>query len=556
MDSYTQEGLSKFIERIELVLNSIPPSYQPSEMTKFTWLFSRLKPCRSMQRFINRIKDAREGSHVKTCDWLFDKLQRVVIEMREDVHEESVRRTLSPTKPKQDRPKGDGKGKDVKANVAVDTDDKGEKALPGPAKPKPKAKADSKGGGKGKEGGKQQPKAAPQKPQAPQSKPKAKPKAEATATQNRSSVPCLFYPNGTCNRGESCPFFHDPKAKPAAKPKATAATSSAKATVAVISAAQGVSGASAVSSASQTCASSGSGWEVLQASLRAFVRPFVALASLFSCIGQPQLSAHSAALWASPAVVSHNSSVALSAKMSDSFQLEWISDSGAGRDLASERAFIEQGVSISFVQSCTQSCKPIKFETGNLTYVSDSCIEMPGSTFGKASFQVMDDCPLVRSLGRIVEEEKRPFIWIPGSPPFFGLNPGSVQVTADASSIASATRVEDGVPIFSETFTTTSSHALAAGGSAEPEVPGDAIVIRDDGIASDAGSEDDAEEPVNRYRRLAIEAQSLEHRMCHLPKNPTCPICQRSRMYRKSVRKLRHDPLTDRGALEPVTHFG
>ena len=62
-----------------------------------------------------------------------------------------------------------------------------------------------------------------------------------------------------------------------------------------------------------------------------------------------------------------------------------------------------------------------KFETGNGTYVSDPFIEMPGSTFGKASFQVMDDCPLVRSLGRIVEEEKRPFIWIPGSPPFFGL---------------------------------------------------------------------------------------------------------------------------------------
>ena len=44
----------------------------------------------------------------------------------------------------------------------------------------------------------------------------------------------------------------------------------------------------------------------------------------------------------------------------------------------------------------------------------------------------------------------------------------SVQVTADASSIVSATRVEDGVPIFSEKNTTTSSHALAAGSSAEP----------------------------------------------------------------------------------------
>ena len=224
LDSYTQEGLSKFIERIELVLNSIPPSHQPSEMTKFTWLFSRLKPCRNMQRFIDRIKDAREGSHVKTWDWLYDKLQRVVIEMREDANEESVRRSLSPTKPKQDRPKGDGKGKDLKANVAVDTDDKGAKALPGPAKPKPRAKADSKGGGKGKEDGKQQPKAASPKSQVPTPKPKAKPKAEATATQDRSAVPCLFYPNGTRSRGENCPFFHDPKGKPAAKPKATAAT--------------------------------------------------------------------------------------------------------------------------------------------------------------------------------------------------------------------------------------------------------------------------------------------------------------------------------------------
>ena len=81
LDSYSQEGLSKFIGRIELVLNSIPPSHQPSEMTKFTWLFSRLKPCKNMPRFVDRITDAREGSDVKTWDWLYDKLKRVVIEM-------------------------------------------------------------------------------------------------------------------------------------------------------------------------------------------------------------------------------------------------------------------------------------------------------------------------------------------------------------------------------------------------------------------------------------------------------------------------------------------
>ena len=77
-------------------------------------------------------------------------------------------------------------------------------------------------------------------------------------------------------------------------------------------------------------------------------------------VGQSQLSAPCAALWASPAVVSHDSSVALSAKMSDLYMLEWIADSGAGRDLASERAFLKQGVPMSFVQNCTQSCNPIR----------------------------------------------------------------------------------------------------------------------------------------------------------------------------------------------------
>ena len=47
LESYTPESLAKFIERIELVLNSIPPSHQPSELAKFTSLFSRLKPCRA-----------------------------------------------------------------------------------------------------------------------------------------------------------------------------------------------------------------------------------------------------------------------------------------------------------------------------------------------------------------------------------------------------------------------------------------------------------------------------------------------------------------------------
>ena len=157
-------------------------------------------------------------------------------------------------------------------------------------------KADSKGGGKGKEGGKQQSKAALPKSQAPTPKPKAKPKAEATATQDRSSVPCLSYPNGTCSRGESCPFFHDPKAKPAAKPKATAATSSAKATVAVH---KGYREPQQRHRPHKLMLRAVWGCEVLQASLRAFARPLTwhwhpCLRALVnhSCLHPVQLCGH------------------------------------------------------------------------------------------------------------------------------------------------------------------------------------------------------------------------------------------------------------------------
>ena len=56
--------------------------------------------------------------------------------------------------------------------------------------------------------------------------------------------------------------------------------------------------------------------------------------------------------------------------------------------------------------------------------------------------------------------------------------------------------------------------------------------------------------------RLVREAASLEHRLAHFPKNPACHICAQSRMYRKKVEKLRHDPLSDRGALPEVEEFG
>ena len=104
-ESFTYNGLKAFIEKIEFVLNAIPFEHQPSERTKFTWLFGRVKKCRMIQRHIDRVKDASPDSHRRSLDWLFDKLKTALWEIREDQNEESIRAALQPKGKPQPPPK-------------------------------------------------------------------------------------------------------------------------------------------------------------------------------------------------------------------------------------------------------------------------------------------------------------------------------------------------------------------------------------------------------------------------------------------------------------------
>ena len=267
------------------------------------------------------------------------------------------------------------------------------------------------------------------------------------------------------------------------------------------------------------------------------------------------------ALHCVPAVLSNHHALSACSARTGVQRIEWIADSGAGRDLCSERAFLEQGFTKSMIDQYSTAVNPTKFETGNGTFVSDSCISLDGSSFGKASYHVMNDCPLVRALGKIVQDDGRPFVWIPGELPFFGKSKDVVQVAADESQIIQADRVEDGVPIFVEDVDVTSrTYALAAGDGEvvveDPAPPPVAPPVAGAEHLSDADSEDGDEEPLPRAQRLQAEARSIQHRMCHIPKNPYCDICRRSRMYRRKVTRKRHDPLEARGGLEEVTKFG
>ena len=74
LDAFSCQSLLAFANRAEYIFKFIPPEQQPSEQTKLTWFFGRLKKCRLLQRHVDRIKDAREVSRVRTGrtgDWLF-----------------------------------------------------------------------------------------------------------------------------------------------------------------------------------------------------------------------------------------------------------------------------------------------------------------------------------------------------------------------------------------------------------------------------------------------------------------------------------------------------
>ena len=135
-------------------------------MTKCTWFYSRMKKVRVMQRHVDRIRDSRPGSHVRSFQWLFDKLKACIHEMREDTNEESIRKALQ-----LNDGKGAGKEKPKpKAAAAVPIAAEPQTALPVSPKSKAQPKAqDNPKGSKGKGKGDNQPKGGSPSPKQPRS---------------------------------------------------------------------------------------------------------------------------------------------------------------------------------------------------------------------------------------------------------------------------------------------------------------------------------------------------------------------------------------------------
>ena len=467
-ENYSYQSLVTFKQRVEYVRNGLPEKQWPDSETMFSWVYSRLKGCRMLSRTIDRVKDSKSGSKRRTFEYIWSGLEEVLAEVREDRNEQALRESLhEDSKQKQ---KADAKGTPAKPTPAAPATKAGPKGN-GKAKgqgngkpPKAPSKAapvvpdassgggeganKGKGKGKGKGGGKDN-KAKPPKPPATK---------DSSGVQSGQRPACFFYPKGTCTRGKDCPFEHVDTPKKAAPSKAAPKV---PAGVAMLAAAS--TGASACHVPSSFVRGFWATCRLITAPFRVFAR----FAAAFS--------------FALPATV-HHSHDRIAANVSrpncsgGSYFLDWVADSGAGRSLLSHSALAEQGILTDMFKDHIQSTKSLQFETGNGVTSSGTFLTTTSDAFGSVESYVLQSCPVVRSLGQLVELQRKPFVWLPGSMPFFGTDTDCIQITWDSDRVIYAHKVDDFVPVFREQikFGGDGLHRALAAGESAPAAPAEA----------------------------------------------------------------------------------
>ena len=218
------KDLKDFVQRVRIVLSQIPIGQRPDDRLTGEWLFHRVKHVRKLERTIEDIRESARDSRRREWSFLWDKIQDILIQDREDSNALSVMKSLQSATPSKAR--GAPAETQPKASAAAKSSPDS-KATPPP--PPPKAEA-------------------PGAP-APTPKPKPKPKAKAKAMTDaeKAKTPCVFFrmPTG-CIHGENSKYSHEvekAKAPPPLKPKPKAketpkakASPMAKAVVALVAA--------------------------------------------------------------------------------------------------------------------------------------------------------------------------------------------------------------------------------------------------------------------------------------------------------------------------------
>ncbi|OLP93635.1 hypothetical protein AK812_SmicGene24425 [Symbiodinium microadriaticum] len=93
------KDLRDFVNRIRIVLSAIPVGQRPDDRLTGEWLFHRVKHIRKLERVIEDIRDSASTSHRREWAYLWDKIQDLIVQDREDSNAQSVLKSLQAATP-------------------------------------------------------------------------------------------------------------------------------------------------------------------------------------------------------------------------------------------------------------------------------------------------------------------------------------------------------------------------------------------------------------------------------------------------------------------------
>ena len=228
-----------------------------------------------------------------------------------------------------------------------------------------------------------------------------------------------------------------------------------------------------------------------------------------------------------------------------------------------------------FDKATRPASQHITFETGGGEQPSAKSVSISGGLIHGQEAYVLPHCPFAVSLGDLINRQNYAFVWMPGALPFLVNNTNRLSVKCPLKNRLYADRIEDNVPIFSDSLAfgpkAQAEAAKVPGLPSSSEGPGGSHPVVPD--ANDEGENVDvpmslseclAEDPPAdgpaddgfihvrsmSKRALMLEAASPMHLSSHFPHNPYCQICCISHL--RAKRYARTLPGEDSGLPKPT----
>ena len=564
LSGFSQGEIQNFFDRVNYARGSLPIEQHPDELKLGHWLFLKIKTCKHFEYEIRRYKKAKVDSVRRKFSTLWDRISEWLLEQDHDANAKTVDDALAKGPATPARKAKDPKKKE-KGRVGGATN-KVEDAAPLSKRAAKRAKAAA-AKVSAADGTTPDVNAAPGKAKG-KGKPKgAKPKLDTSkmSAAEKANTPCVrHWGSGNCPFGAKCWFSHTVP-MPAPPPKGKAAKAKGpppKKAPGVVALASVVAASGAVGVESAPSGDQARGG-ALAVPPPVAVGVYATPAADSASVNEWQRKVLLATRGWMPRILATIASVvaplqACIAGAPNTFRVEWLDDTGAGRHLSSIKHYQKHfGIDADIIKEAAhEPSQALSFYTGGGDNKSAAlALTSYSDTWGVCEQHLLADCPDVRSSGLLVEDLQRPRIHWPGELPYYIRDMSKAKVICEESNKIYADRVDENVPVFVDEITISPSTAalpfaaagvdaegLDPGAEAEPEgvpavlPPAAPPEAEDQGGEGSApppsgdgqGGEDvippppdpPAEEPEGRAARLKAESVSPLHLMTHYPKNP------------------------------------